>query len=351
MLLPLMASPRYSVFQTLQLGPPELRGLINSTLLIFFFYANYLYFIPQLYQKKKQFSWILIALVSLLAVSFLPFQLVDKIDIKTMDNHREMNPTHRIEKPAFSDGFHSPHDNGPRKPRHDKGMDFVRSFQLMESTLKFLVVLILSFLLSANKKWKLSQEEKQKAELQYLKSQVNPHFLFNTLNGIYSLSLENSTKTPDAIVRLSELMRYIITEINKDLVPLQNEIQNIQYYIDLQRLRLGNTVKVNFTKTNVNPDIEISPLLLIPFVENAFKYGVSPEIESEISISLIVSNSEIIFATANKKQKFRDSTNSTNTGLENVKRRLELAYPASHQLLINDTETDYFVELKLGIKK
>ena len=124
MLLPLMASPRYSVFQTLQLGPPELRGLINSVLLIFFFYANYLYFIPQLYQKKKQFSWILIALVSLLAVSFLPFQLVDKIDIKPMDNHREMNPTHRIEKPAFSDGFHSPHDNGPRKPRHDKGKSY-----------------------------------------------------------------------------------------------------------------------------------------------------------------------------------------------------------------------------------
>lgn len=332
MLFPLIASPRSSVFQTLHFGPPEVQGLINSALLIGFFYLNYLIIIPGLSLRTHYFKWIFLIFVAYMAVIFLPETITKTLGFE----------------------FHHPfHKEGMRPPpRHEPDLfrDFMRKYQLQESTLKFLLILTLSFLLSANKKWKQYREEKRQAELSYLKSQVNPHFLFNTLNGIYSLSIVDPQKTPDSILKLSELMRYVISEIKKDMVPLNNEIDYLQNYIDLQKIRLGDTVDIIFKIDKDSYDYKIAPLLMIPFVENAFKYGVSSASPSVISIDLLIRERKLIFKVSNKKPPTEINTR-TNTGIENVKQRLELTYPQMHNLKITETDQEYNIELQILLKR
>lgn len=331
MLLPLIASPRSSVFDTLNIGPPETRGLFNSALLIVFFYLNFYYFIPRFYQRRQYMQWALIALCSFAVILFLP-----RLFIGNFNNHPDF--------PAF----HGMLPHPPQQPFHDNS--FFRSFRVEESLTKFLVVLVLSLLLRTSELWRKSQQEKQQAELSYLKSQVNPHFLFNTLNGIYSLALEESKKTPDAIVRLSELMRYVITDITKDFVPLQNEIQHLMNYVELQKLRLGDTVEINFDVADKTEDLLIAPLLLIPFVENAFKYGINSKSISQIDIKLHVVEDKMEFQVKNKIEPFSGLMIQNGTGLENVKRRLELTYPGKFELSIQDNHQDFIVKLFLKLK-
>lgn len=330
LILPFVSSPRSSVFDSWMFGPPEFKGLISSLLLIIFFYVNYYYFIPQYFQKRKYAMWGIITFLCFVLILFIPHAIVDNLDAKFFS-----------EPPDFPK-----HPKQMGKP-HDKM--FFRHFMFQESFFRFLVVWGLSFLLKIDKLWKQTRIEKRNAELAYLKSQVNPHFLFNTLNGIYALSLENSQKTPDAIVRLSELMRYVSTEINNDFVPLKNEIRHIENYIELQKVRLGNTVDVSFILNVPDDDLMIAPLILMPFVENAFKHGLSAQI-SKIKIELRVSDAdELIFQIANEKQAIQGS--ATGSGLENVKRRLELIYGEQSQLNINNTDINFFVELKLKLKR
>lgn len=330
LLLPLIASPRSSVFDTLNIGPPETRGLFNSALLIVFFYLSFYYFIPRFYQRKQYLQWALITLCSFAVILFLP-----RVFIPDFTIHPDFH--------AFQ-GMMPP----PQKPFHENS--FFRSYRMEESLTKFLVVLVLSLLLRTSELWKKSQEEKKKAELSYLKSQVNPHFLFNTLNGIYSLALDESEKTPDAIVRLSELMRYVISDISKDFVPLQNEIQHLMNYIELQKLRLGGTVEINTAITGKTVQLLIAPLLFIPFVENAFKYGISSTSTSQIDIRLHVVEDKMEFEVRNKIEPFTGLQNQNGTGLENIKRRLELTYPGNFELSIHDDHQDFIVKLILKLK-
>ena len=330
MVLPLIASPRSSVFDTLNFGPPEMRGLLNSALLLVFFYLNFYYFIPRFYHRKQYLQWILIVLCSFAIILVLP-----RVFITDFNIHPDFQGFHGMMPP-------------PKQPFHDN--PFFRSFRLEESLTKFLVVLVLSLLLRTSELWKKSQEEKQKAELSYLKSQVNPHFLFNTLNGIYSLALEESKKTPDAIVKLSELMRYVITDISKDFVPLEDEIQHLINYVELQKLRLGDTVEINLDVTDKAEHLFIAPLLLIPFVENAFKYGINPKFISQIDIKLHVVEDKMEFQVKNKIEPFSALMVQNGTGLENVKKRLELTYPGAFDLSIQDNHTDFIVKLILNLK-
>lgn len=334
LLLPFVSSPRGSIFDNWMFGPPEFKGLISSILLIIFFYTNYYYFIPQYFQQKKYFIGGLVTFFCFALILLVPHLVVDSFDFKST-----------FEPPDFPK-----HEMHPGKPNHHNKMFFMH-FMFQESFFRFLVVWGLSFLLKIDKLWKQSQLEKRNAELSYLKSQVNPHFLYNTLNGIYAMSLEDSRKTPDAIVKLSELMRYVTSEIGNDYVPLKNELKYIENYIDLQKLRLGNTVDVRFQKKLSAEDYQIAPLLLIPFVENAFKYGVSNHnsmIEIQISTS---ENGEFVFTIENIKVVQISPDANKGTGLENVKRRLELMYIKRYELNIRNTDKKYFVELKLKLKK
>ncbi len=190
------------------------------------------------------------------------------------------------------------------------------------------------------------ETQKLTAELAYLKSQVNPHFLFNTLNNIYSLAYKQHPETPDAIMKLSLLMRYMLYESNDTLVSLEKEVDHINNFIDLQKLRLREQTSI---KLHVEGDLagkQIAPMLLMTLVENAFKHGLVSRNEIGIILNLQVQEDALLFSTVNnssthKKREFGG------IGLENLRRRLNLLYPDRHQLTLEEKEGTFFATLKL----
>jgi len=216
----------------------------------------------------------------------------------------------------------------------------------------FLIYLILTTLIKLSKSWyTLQQVEKEKLslELNSLKTQINPHFLFNSLNSIYSQALAKSGQTSETVLELSNLLRYMLYEVEEDKVPLVKEVEMLENYIELQKLRLEEGSKVEITLEGELEDVLIAPLLLFPLVENAFKHGRKDDSEQAfIDIKLKVGTA-ISFSIKNKLGKIDDMEKGRygGIGLENVKRRLELIYPNSHEFEILKTETEFQVKLML----
>lgn len=197
-------------------------------------------------------------------------------------------------------------------------------------------------------------EEKQKTEMNLLKARVNPHFLFNTLNTIYLNALKKDDKTPDLILKLSDSFRYILHEGQKEKVAIQQELFHIQNYIHLQEERLSDKVQVNFIKNIENQTQEIAPILLIGFIENAFKYvSILKGNNHKIDIEILLKNKELRFFCKNpfnKNALDRISVDwiESGIGIRNTEKRLQLLYPQNHTLEINE-DTDFF-EIKLTLK-
>jgi sensor histidine kinase YesM len=203
--------------------------------------------------------------------------------------------------------------------------------------------------LSSEQNKKETENEKLNTELSFLKSQINPHFFFNTLNNIYSLAIVKSEQTAPAVMKLSSIMRYILSETEKDFVPLNNEIDFTKNYIELQQMRLTDKVTVVFNTSGVTDDLQIAPLLFIPFVENAFKYGVSTKEATTIDIQIHATNNQIEFnATNTVATNVSTHLDSTGIGINNAKRRLALLYPGSYQLNISNQDNTYQVSLKIN---
>ncbi len=195
----------------------------------------------------------------------------------------------------------------------------------------------------------MAESEKAKAELAFLKSQINPHFLFNTLYSIYYLTLKKSDDAPEAVMKLSDIMRFVLTETQSDFVPLQKEIEYIEKYIDLQKLRISEKTKVNYTLEGDLSSLQIAPLILIPFVENAFKYGVSSCVNTSINLTIQIVDNKMDFKLSNKKIESDSETESSQIGIDNVQQRLRLIYPQKHNLSINDEEEYYSVTLSIDL--
>lgn len=186
-------------------------------------------------------------------------------------------------------------------------------------------------------------------ELNYLKSQVNPHFLFNSLNSIYSLSRQQSPETPDLVMQLSELMRYLLESSKKDTVLLKEELTFIENYLLLEEQRLSTRCKIEFTIEGNAFDLRISPMLLIPFVENAIKHGAhSTNEKSTIDVTTFIEDSKLNFSVENSKPSTASIIQREGMGLKNVKRRLQLLYP-EHILNITDTAANYKVNLSINL--
>ena len=196
-------------------------------------------------------------------------------------------------------------------------------------------------------------EAKQaQAELNMLKSQVNPHFLFNSLNSVYSLILSKSDIAADTVMKLSDLMRYLLESSQKRKVLVKHELDFLQNYIELEKIRLGKKAKVNCEFNGDQSGKIISPLLLIPFVENCFKHGISVNpADNVIDISIDVGENLLILRTSNNiaPKRINETSKKTSTGIENVKKRLELLYVERHQLEIKEDETSFLVNLKIEI--
>jgi LytS/YehU family sensor histidine kinase len=290
-------------------NPNAVRDYVVIFLMMLFFYINYFLLIPQLYFRKKHLYYVLLILIFFFITTILPPLLI----------------SYKIHRAPFL-------------------------FETFHNIFVFLVVVFISFTLRINRQLKLAQKEKLNAELSYLKAQINPHFLFNTLNSIYSLSISKSEATPSAIVMLSGMMRYVISETNREFVALEKEINYISDYIELQKIRLGDTVKVEFTLEGTAERKQIAPLILIPFVENAFKHGVNPEEDSQIFITIHIHDSELqMLVHNNKVSNLRESTEPGGTGIKNVRKRLKILYSSHHTLLISDGVKQFSVNLRINL--
>jgi LytS/YehU family sensor histidine kinase len=186
------------------------------------------------------------------------------------------------------------------------------------------------------------------SELQLLKAQLNPHFLFNTFNNLYVLALQKSDKTPAIISRMSDLFHYILYECNATEVPVSKEIKLIEDYIQLEELRYTDRLSITFEKDIDNPDCLIPPMLLYTFIENCFKHGSSPDPGSPwIKLLIRVRNNSFEFEASNSipPANWNDNEIKGGVGLSNIKRRLELIYPKNHQLDIRKENGIFFIRL------
>ncbi|NER13508.1 histidine kinase [Leptobacterium flavescens] len=199
------------------------------------------------------------------------------------------------------------------------------------------------------------QKEKANTELKFLKAQTNPHFLFNTLNNLYSLTLERSEKAPEVVLKLSDMLDYMLYRCKDAEVPLEKEIALIQDYIDLESLRYGNKLKLNFKHHLHDPNVMIAPLILISFVENAFKHGASTTLSNTvIEIELTADENELYFKVFNTLSAGKPGNTKNEAhigiGLSNAERQLELNYKNNYDLKSTKTEDHFQVILKINLK-
>ena len=193
-----------------------------------------------------------------------------------------------------------------------------------------------------------TQLKLKEQELNYLKMQIHPHFLFNTLNTMYGFALKKADETPEMILKLSNLLDYLLYQIDKPFVSLTEEINHIKDYIALEQLRFNDTLAVSFVSDNIKETTNISPMLLMPFVENSFKHGFIQNGTLKVDITISYEADNLMFHIKNTSQK--QTTSEHGIGLENIKKRLELLYKDQYTLDINDNETTFEVVLNLNTK-
>jgi hypothetical protein len=319
--LPILFSPDIFRLGSLLHLPHFLRDFMAYVLLLLFFYLNYYVLIPTLYFKKKYFTFTLLAIIYYLVVAIVPHVII---------NEDRFTHTPDFFANQMPPPFHNP---------------------FKEHFFEFLVVLTLSLMLKINSRLKLAEKQKVNAELSYLKAQINPHFLFNTLNSIYSLAIEKSDYTATAVLKLSGMMRYVITDVNNKFVPLEKEISYLSDYIELQKIRLDNAIKLDYFVLGDTTNKEIAPLVLISFIENAFKYGVNAEENSEIKIQITITKAYLHLSIFNNKVHIHPiNVKKSGLGIENTKQRLHLLYPGNHKLTIKDAKNTFSVLLSLYLK-
>ncbi len=206
--------------------------------------------------------------------------------------------------------------------------------------------LVIKWLFSMMKAYRQLKNDKTEAELMLLKSKIDPHFFFNTLNNLYGLALEKSEKTPEVILKLSEIMRYTIYEGKNDTVALKDEVDYLQKYIEIHKLRYNKNVDVAFNTHIENETIKLAPLLLIMLLENAFKHGVESLIdEAYIRVDLKADESTITYTVENNFEKRTEADQGI--GLDNLKRRLQLIYPNTHKFTTVSKNNTYIATLTL----
>ena len=298
--------------------------LITQMPLVYF----HLYFlVPRLLIKRRYIPYFIITALCVVTYSYANHTLLTNL------------PEDWI--PASMKGF-----IGRIKPNYD----------ILEGVIVVLLTYALKYTLIAfvtqNELLKL-QKEKLQLELNALKSQVNPHFLFNTLNNLYSLTLKNSEKSSEVVLKLSDIMRYVLYQSDEFKVPVQKELDFIQNYVALQRIRYNENYQIKFNISGSVNGQMVAPLLLIDFIENAFKHGLDRRFKDGfVNIEIKLEEAELYFNIINAKGHGDDGTllqNKSGIGLSNIKRRLELMYPGNYILDINDKNENFEVTLKIKL--
>lgn len=293
------------------------------------YFINYLILMPTFTKQKKRAWLYVLAVLGLLVVT-----VAIKFGLAVMYREEILKYIHPYTKQTEYESY----DNFIIVQLFASGF-----FLVISSLLKFAADWFSSQRIQSN-----LESEKKNMELQFLKSQLNPHFLFNSLNNIYSLAYQKSDKTADAILKLSEIMRYMIYESNDSWVSLNKEVEYVQSFVELQKLRFKDGAAVEVTINGEIDGQKIVPLILISFVENAFKHGVANDPEDPIKINIIANQKILHFSVTNKKSKTNKDAMG-GVGLNNVERRLQLLYPERYKLNIVNSATHYTTELMLDL--
>lgn len=293
-----------------------------SAVLIITFYFNYFFLIPKFLLAQKYwlyFSFLLLAITVVFLLSGFIF---------------------------FQSGF-----NTKSLAETNPGIEKVFPVILTNAILLWLLSIVSSILWTVYNRLKQTESEKLSAQIASLKSQINPHFLFNTLNNIYATAIDTAPQAADMVDKLSEMMRYSMKDIQQDFVLLEDEINYVSNFIELQTLRLDRSVKLEYSRPEEVPALRIAPMLLIPFIENAFKHGVNSEQKSHIRIAITMNKNELQLSVLNNKVDVQqDLSRRSGLGIDNTRHRLNLIYPSRHLLVINDTEKDFFVSLYINLQ-
>lgn len=284
---------------------------INGIYLIVVFYCNYYIAFPKLYFRRRYGAFLAYVLATILLLIVVNFVIVA---------------------------------TGLAHPPPGRFDIFGASHNLY----LFIIMYIFSLSISVFTQWRKVQEEKMQAEISFLNAQINPHFLFNALNSIYSLTLDKSDDASEAVLILSRMMRYTTEKSGSDMVPLDKAVAYIDDYVALQQIRLSDNVKVKYVVRGSREDKQIAPLLLVPFVENTFKHGVSTAEQVEIIIDISINGDNLNLTTINRI--FNESNDCEGIGLSNTKKRLELLYPKKHSLAISRKDGYFRVSLDLLLK-
>lgn len=289
-------------------------------------YLNYFFFLPRFLERKRWFQY--------LAEFIVPFIIIVALRV--------------FVQRYIIDGY-----------THQERYFYSSTFVVQTAVITLFITIFISLLRFVSEWFEMEaikkevETEKLTAELNFLKTQINPHFLFNTLNNLYYLAYSKSENTTEVISKLSQVMRYMIYDANHERVLLEKEIEYMQNYIGLERLRLNNQIPINFDIKGNTMGVEIAPLILITFLENAFKHGVtSNNPEAWVNISIRVENDRLHYSVENSKAKnaLQDNGGKSGIGLTNVRRRLELVYPAKHTLKVEDTAHRYYIELQITLR-
>jgi Histidine kinase len=312
--------------------------VVNSTLAFLpalaFAYSIIYFILPRHYFNKKNLANTIILFAGILLLIFLVIYL---LAVFVEWNNQRLNPANVAQKPMG-------------KIRTITG-GVLGFFPVMAG---FAVIIKMM-----KRSWLKQQEtlqvarEKAKAELQLLKSQIHPHFLFNTLNNVYFLTLTASQKAPEMLEKLADMLRYILNECNRAYVPLEKEIKMIEDYMALEKIRYGDRLKMELEIKGDCENKMISPLLLIPLVENSFKHGASKMLQHPwVDLNITIEGQYLFFLLSNSRpEETIVSQHNGHIGLNNVKKRLQLLYPSAHELSVVNGADSYEVFMKIDLGK
>lgn len=304
---------------TLDINTLRIHSILFNVLLIAFFYLNMYVLIPRILTKKSWLYYlgsVLLCFGCVVLISELINQILSSV--------------------AFR----------PGRPFYFTTLNFLLVFGLSTA------LRLTSDRIQFERERKERENENLKSELSLLRSQVSPHFMFNVLNNLASLARKKSDLLESVIIQLSHLMRYMLYESGEKMVTLDKEIEYLKSYIDLQKLRFGNDISINFETHVTKGDLPIEPMLLIPFVENAFKHGMGIITDPLIMIKLSLDEHAMNFSVKNKFNTIITETKdpSSGIGIQNVRRRLDLLYKDLYELKINEAGQWFIVELKLILR-
>jgi two-component system LytT family sensor kinase len=313
------------------------------------FYIHEYVLLPKLLHRKHKLMYAAALVGLLLAVFFLqPFEKLNHHTGGPRMENRMMPPDSLFHRPPSRDEFHQPRQGRGDFPRRGGPIrvDIISIFL-------FIMIVMLSLVVDITRRWRLTEEravraeaDKANAELSFLKAQINPHFLFNTLNNIYSMAVTRNENTAPMLMKLSNIMRYV-TDVNEDYVSLQSEVDCISDYIDLQRLRLGKKVELQYSVAGNLENRKIAPLILMSFIENVFKYGVSNHEYSLLTVRISAEKDAVVFFTQNRIFSGARKDDRTGIGITNTEKRLQHLYPGKHKLAIRRENGMFTVELFL----